>query len=52
MKRNSYCSHWSKPLFRAERKVFSNCGTMCDNRPPRFQRVKAPDKGELEKLVN
>jgi len=22
-----------------------------DNRPPRFQRVKAPDKGELEELV-
>jgi ribosomal protein S27E len=22
-----------------------------DNRPPRFQRVKAPDKGELEKLI-
>jgi hypothetical protein len=22
-----------------------------DNRPPRFQRVKAPDKGELEDLV-
>jgi len=23
-----------------------------DDRPPRFQRVKAPDKGELEELVN
>jgi hypothetical protein len=22
-----------------------------DNRPPRFQRVNAPDKGELEELV-
>ena len=22
-----------------------------DNRPPRFQRVKAPDKGELEELL-
>ena len=25
--------------------------TYRDNRPPRFQRVKAPDKGELEDLV-
>ncbi len=23
-----------------------------DNRPPRFQRIKAPDKGELESLVH